>query len=102
MVADDFVDDEAEELLAELGVEVGACRQRPQPRDLGLLTPRVGGRERVVGLVKPHGLGDAEALRQHVDDRGVDVVDAAAVARQHRIAVAACLCEVSVRHRGAR
>ena len=44
-MADDLVDDEAQELLAELRVEIGLRRERAQPGDLRRLARRVGGRE---------------------------------------------------------
>ena len=41
MVADHFVDDEAQEFLAELGVEVGLRCERAEPGDLGGLARRI-------------------------------------------------------------
>ena len=85
VVADDLVDHEADELLAELRVEIGVHGERAQAFDLARLAARVARWQARLGLVLAHRLGDAEALRQHVDQRGVDVVDALAERRKHRI-----------------
>lgn len=78
VMVDDLGDDEREELLRELGVEVGLLGQAAQTGDLPGLPGLVGGREAVVGLELSDGLGEFESLRQEVDEGGVDVVDAAA------------------------
>lgn len=85
MVADHFIDDEAQELLAELRVQLGLFRERAQPGDLSLLARRIGGGQRLACLVLAHFLRDAEAFRQHVNDRGIDVVDTLAIPRQRGI-----------------
>lgn len=78
VVMDDLGDDEREELLGELGIEVRLLGQTAQTGDLSGLTGLVGGREPMVGLELPDGLGEFESLREEVDEGGVDVVDAAA------------------------
>ncbi len=85
MVADHLVDDEAQELLAEFGVELRFLGKMPQPRDLAFLAPRVGRRQPRGGLVAPHRLRHPEALGQHMDQRGVDIVDALAIAAQRLV-----------------
>lgn len=97
MVADDFVDDEADELFAEVGIEVGFFRELPQACDLAFLARWVGRREVPLGLVVPNGLGDAKALRQDVDQRGVNVVDAGPEGGKHGIGSGSVLV-----HRGLR
>lgn len=85
MMANDLVDDEADELLTEIGIELGLFGKAAQPRDLPLLARGVGRGQVVRGLVGAHRLGDAEPLGQHVDQRGVDVVDARAERGEVRI-----------------
>lgn len=80
MVADHFIDHEADEFLAEFGIEIGLRRQLAQPGNLPRLAVRIGGGQGGARLVFAHSLGDAEAFGQHVDQRGVDIVDAAAEA----------------------
>ena len=82
MVTNHLVDDEAKEFFAELGIEIGLCGKLAEPRDLLLFAGRVGGRQAVERLVKPNRLGDAKPFREHVDQRRINVVDAAAIARQ--------------------
>lgn len=91
MVADHLVDDEAQELLGEFGVEIGLFRQLPQPRDLAGLAVRIGGGEGRLGLVFAHGLGNPEPLGEHMDQRRIDVVDALAEGREHLIGRAGVL-----------
>ena len=85
MVPDHFVDHEANELLAEFGIEIGFDRQRAQAFDLKRLAARIARRETGLGLVLAYRLGDAEAFGEHVDQRRVDVVDALTIAGENRI-----------------
>ncbi len=85
VVADDLGDDEVEELLGEGRVEPGVLGQVAQPLDLVPLAGRIGRRQPVLRLQPPDLLGALEALGQHVDDRGVDVVDAAPQSEQLRL-----------------
>ena len=78
MVADDFADDEREELLGELRVEVGVERQLTQPGDLLLFPVWISRREVVLGLESAHPLRVLEPLGEQVNERGIDVVDARA------------------------
>ena len=75
----------ADERLAELGIEIGLDGERAQALDLLRLPPGVAGREAGSGLVLADCLSDAEPFGQHVDQRRIDVVDALAVTREHRI-----------------
>ncbi len=50
--------------------------------DLGRLARRIGGRQIVGRLILAHRLGAFETLRQQMDQRGVDIVDAVAQAQQ--------------------
>lgn len=85
VMPDYLVDDEAQELFGEFGVEVGFFGQRTQPCDLAFLAAWVGRGQRVFGLVAAHRLRRAETLGEDVDERRVEVVDAAAEAGQHGI-----------------
>src|SRR5690606_25067697 len=85
VVADHFLDHEADELLAELGIELGVDRQRAQALDLARLASGIARFEPGLRLVLADRLGDAESLGEHVDQRGIDVVDALAVGRQDRV-----------------
>ena len=85
MVADHFIDNEAQELFAKLRIEIGLFRQGPQPGDLTFLAIRIGGRQRDLRLILTDRLRDPKPLGQHVDQRGVDIVDAAAKDRELRI-----------------
>jgi hypothetical protein len=85
VVADHFVDHETDELLAELGIEIGFLGQAAQALNLPFLARRVGRRHRHARLVFADFLGDAKALRQHMDQGGVDIVDALAETRENLI-----------------
>jgi hypothetical protein len=51
MMADHFIDDETQELLGEIGIEIGVPRQLPQPLDLSLFAP---GDQREAGWSSPY------------------------------------------------
>jgi hypothetical protein len=78
VVADHLGDDEVEEFLGERGVEFGALGEAAQPGDLAGLPLGVGRGQPVRGLEMADLLGALEAFGEHVDDGGVDVVDAVA------------------------
>lgn len=84
-MADHFVDDEADELLAEVGVEMRVFRQCAQARDLAFFPAGVGSGQVGMSLVFTHSLGDPKTLGEHVDQRGVDIVDAGAKTREYGI-----------------
>ena len=78
MVPDHLVDDEAQKLLAEIGVQIRIARQPAQSRNLRFLAARVcrgqsGGR-----LVAAHSLRHLEAFGEHAHERCIDIVDALA------------------------
>jgi hypothetical protein len=79
---DDLVDDEGKERLGEFGVESRVLGQSPKPFDLPGFTLRVARRESVFRLQLPDLLCALETLRQQVNDRGVQVVDAAPEVKQ--------------------
>src|SRR4051794_22465883 len=45
VMANHFIDDEAQKLLAELGIEIGLGGELPETRDLRILASGVGGRQ---------------------------------------------------------
>ncbi len=88
MMPDHFLDNKTQELLAKFRIKVGLLREFAQPLDLALFARGIGRGQSNLGLVLTHGLRDAKALSQHVNDRGVDIVDALAIGIEHRIASA--------------
>jgi len=85
MMADHFVDDEAQEFLGEVGVQLRVERKLAQAGDLFFLAARVGGGQGVGRLIFAHRLRDLESLRQHENQRRVDIVDALPVALQRLV-----------------
>jgi hypothetical protein len=79
---DDLSDDEAEELLREVGIEARLLRERTETLDLAILALRIGGGKAGPRLVATDVLGDPEPLGEQVDQRRVEVVDARAVPLQ--------------------
>ncbi len=87
MVADDFIDDEAQEFFGEIGVEVGFGRQPTQPFNLQRFARRVCGGERNFRLQPPDRLRNLEPFGEHGDERGIDIIDATSVVLQHILPV---------------
>ena len=87
MVLDNFVDDEAEEFLAEGWIEASFLGERTEAGDLNRFTIGVGGSKADRGLMLADALGDLEAFGQEMHERSIDVVDAAAAVFKDRIVV---------------
>ena len=85
MMANDLIDDEAQELLGEIRVQLGILRQLPQPRDLIGFPVWIGRGKGSVRLILTDSFGDLEALGQHEDKRGINIVDAVAIAAERFI-----------------
>ena len=85
MMADYFLDDEAQELFAKIRVQLRLCRQLAQPGDLAFLARGVRWGQGMCGLIGAHRLGDAKPFGQHMDQRGIDIVDAGAIGGQSGI-----------------
>jgi hypothetical protein len=88
MMADHFVDNEAQEFFREHRVEVRVRRELAQPRDLAFFAAGVGGGQGVFGLETAHRLRDLESLGEHEHQRRVDIVDALTIVIQrfvHRL-----------------
>ena len=81
-MADHFIDDEAQELLAELGIEIGLLGQPAEPSDLRLLPAGIGSGQAAHRLVAADRLGDLEAFGEQEHQGRVDIVDALAVAAE--------------------
>ena len=45
MMADHFIDDEAQKFLGEVGIEIRVCRKLAQAADLPFFPARIGGRK---------------------------------------------------------
>ena len=82
VVADHLVDDEAQEFLAEFGIEIGLARQRAQPFDLPRLAVGIGGGQVDLRLELADRLRHLEPFGEHIDERRVDIVDALTVAAE--------------------
>lgn len=82
MMADHLINDKAQEFLAEIGVKIGVACQRTQTGDLLHLALGIGRGQAVLGLMAANGLGDLEAFGEQEHERGVNIVDALAIAAQ--------------------
>jgi hypothetical protein len=82
VVADDFVDDEPQEFLGEVGIEISFLGQLPQPLDLPFFSAGICGGQAGARLIFAHGLRDLEALGEHEHKGSIDIVDALAVTVQ--------------------
>ena len=81
-MSDDFLNNEVQESLGEIGVQVGLFRQVFEPCDLLRLARWIGRGKVVLGLEAAHCLGMFEPLAQRVDKDCIQPVDAGAVALQ--------------------
>jgi hypothetical protein len=75
-MSDDFTNDKGEELLGKVWVEFAYGSEMPQTADLLGFSSAIARGQPVVGLQFADCPGTSEPLRQHVDDRGIDIVDA--------------------------
>lgn len=75
MMPDDFLDDEVQELLGEIRIQIGILGEVSKAFNLVFFARRIGRRQLVLGLEHANRLGAAEAFGQHVDERGIDIVD---------------------------
>lgn len=79
VVTNDLANDEGEEFFREIGIEPGSLCEFAQTRDLRGFTVRIRCGKTGGSLEFAHGLRLTKALGEHVDQRGIDVVDALAV-----------------------
>ena len=76
MVADDFIDDEAQEFFGEIGIKLRIAGQLAKPFNLPFFAGRVGGWQRRLCLKLAHRLRYFKPLGQHEYECGIDIVDA--------------------------
>jgi hypothetical protein len=75
-MANDFTNDKGEELLGKIWVELADNREMPQTVDLLGFSCGIARGQPVLGLQFADRLGTPEPLRQQVNDRGIDIIDA--------------------------
>jgi hypothetical protein len=90
MVTDDLVDDEGKERLGEFRIKSRFLGQLPKTRNLGGLALRIAGRQPVFRLEPSDLLCALKSLCQQVNDRRVQVVDAAPEFKQLLMRPVAC------------
>jgi len=78
MVADHLADDEGEVFFGKLWIKLRVLRQGTQPSDLVFLPGWISSWQIMIGLQSSYTLRTAEALRQNMDHRRIDIVDALA------------------------
>lgn len=88
MVADHLVDDETQEFLAEFRIKIGRLGKRSKARDLTLLAVGIGWRQGDLRFVLAHSLRNPKPLGEHMNQRGINVVDALAIDRENRVGFA--------------
>jgi hypothetical protein len=77
MMPNDFTSDKAKKLFSKLWIKFSRRRDLAETGDLLRLSAGVRRRHVVSCLQNSNFLGKPEALRQHVDDRGIYIVDTA-------------------------
>src|SRR5258708_38851860 len=75
MMPNDFTNDKGKKLFSKLGIKFSSRRKLAETGDLLRLSAGVRRRQVVSCLQNSNLLGTPEALRQHVDDRGIYIVD---------------------------
>jgi hypothetical protein len=75
MMPNDFANDKGKKFFRKLWIKFSGRRKVAETRDLLRLSVGVRRRQVVSSLQNSNLLGTPEALRQHVDDRGIDIVD---------------------------
>ena len=76
VMSNDLTNDKGQELFGKVGIEFADCRKMPQTADLLGFPPGIAREQSVPGLQFADRMGTSEPLRQHVDDRGIDIIDA--------------------------
>jgi hypothetical protein len=75
-MSNDFTSDKRQVLLGKVWFEFADCRETPQTADLLGFPGRIARGQSVPGLQFPDRVGTSEPLRQHMDDRGIDIINA--------------------------
>lgn len=89
MMADYFVDNEAEEFFGKIRIEFCVLGKAAQASDLMLFASGISRRQAVCGFVTSDGLRHFEAFGQHEHQRCIDIIDTVAKLLQLRIGHAA-------------
>jgi hypothetical protein len=76
VLPNDFLSDKGQEFLGKVRVELADRREMPQTADLLGFSAGIARGQSVLRLQFADGAGTPKPLRQHVDDRGIDIVDA--------------------------
>lgn len=87
MVADNFGHDEVQELFRECRIEFRFFRQTAKSRNLLSLALRIRGRHARAGFQSPDLLRKFEPLCKHVNEGGIDIVDAVAKSVQFILSI---------------
>ncbi len=85
MMADHFIDDEAQEFFSKIGIEVCVLGEFTQTRDLPFFATRISGRKPRLRLVAAHCLRHLKPLGEHKHQCGINVVDTFPIMLQLRI-----------------
>lgn len=72
----DFMNHKGQELLGNVWVKVADRRKVPQAAHLLGFSGGIARRQPVLHLQFADSLGTSKPLRQHVDNRGIDIIDA--------------------------
>jgi hypothetical protein len=75
-MSDDFMNDEGQEFLGKVWVEFADRSETPQTTYLLGFPAGIARGQSVPGLQFADRVGTSEPLRQHVDDRSIDIIDA--------------------------
>ena len=76
MLPNDFMNDKGQELLGKVWVKVADHREMPQTAHLLRFSAGIARGQPVLRLQFADSLGTSEPLRQHMDDRSIDIIDA--------------------------
>jgi len=76
MVADNLIDDEAQEFFGKIRIKLRVTGQLPKPFNLPFFAGRIGWWQRRFCLKFTYRLRYFKPLGQHEYERGIDIVDA--------------------------
>jgi hypothetical protein len=76
MLPNDFMNDKRQELFGKVRIKVADRREMPHAACLLRFSTGIARAQPVLRLQLADSPGTSEPLRQHVDNRGVDIVDA--------------------------
>jgi hypothetical protein len=75
MLANDFMNDKGQELLGKVRIKVADRREMPQTAHLLRFSAGIARGQSVLRLQFADGAGTPEPLCQHVNNRGIDIID---------------------------